>query len=155
MYYHYLLFPRNEIGTTGGQYSESSRQSWHSFCLLQPQSFLSKIGSSRLTPSVKVDRPFPCVSPLRLRLYAKTKMNQSHYIAGAKYCRRSECYFVTPNSKDALRMLRNAQITRVRHSDGSQALKQIIDGTTIPYSGPNLTTMLSGVTNSFYVPKGR
>ena len=44
-------------------------------------------------------------------------------------------------------MLRNAKITRVRQSGGSQTLKQSIDGTTIPYSGPNLTTMLSGVTN--------
>src|ERR671914_184997 len=96
MYYHYLLFPRNEMGTTGGEYSESSQQSWHSFCLLQPQSFLFRIGSSRLTPSVKVDRSFPCVSPLRLGLYAKTKMNESHHKAGAKYCRRSEYYFVTP-----------------------------------------------------------
>jgi hypothetical protein len=45
------------------------------------------------------------------------------------------------------------QITRIRHSDGSQTLKKQIDGSTLPYSGPNLTTMLSGVTNPIFVLK--
>jgi hypothetical protein len=45
------------------------------------------------------------------------------------------------------------QITRIRNSDGSQTLKKHIDGSTLPYSEPNLTTMLSGVTNPIYVLK--
>ena len=45
------------------------------------------------------------------------------------------------------------QITRIRNADGSQTLKKHIDGTTLPYSGPNLTAMLSGVTNLIYVLK--
>jgi hypothetical protein len=45
------------------------------------------------------------------------------------------------------------QITRIRDSDGSQTLKKHIDGSTLPYSEPNLTTMLSGVTNLIYVLK--
>ena len=45
------------------------------------------------------------------------------------------------------------QITRRRNADGSQTLKKHIDGSTLPYSGPNLTTMLSGVTNPIFVLK--
>jgi hypothetical protein len=45
------------------------------------------------------------------------------------------------------------QITRIRNSDGSQTLKKHSDGTTMTYSEPNLTTMLSGVTNPIYVLK--
>jgi hypothetical protein len=45
------------------------------------------------------------------------------------------------------------QITRIRNSDGSQTLKKHIDGSTLPYSEANLTTMLSGVTNPVYVLK--
>ncbi|CAN5377835.1 hypothetical protein BH18THE2_BH18THE2_25180 [soil metagenome] len=44
------------------------------------------------------------------------------------------------------------QITRVlRKVDDSQILKKHSDGTTLPYSGPNLTTMLSGVTDPIFV----
>lgn len=45
------------------------------------------------------------------------------------------------------------QITRIRNSDGSQTLKKHIDGSTLPYSEANLTTMLSGVTNPVYILK--
>jgi hypothetical protein len=42
------------------------------------------------------------------------------------------------------------QITHVlRKVDDSQILKK--EGTTLPYSGPNLTTMLSGVTDAVFV----
>jgi hypothetical protein len=37
----------------------------------------------------------------------------------------------------------------MRNSDGSQTLKKHIDGTTMEYSEPNLTTMLSGVQTPF------
>jgi hypothetical protein len=44
------------------------------------------------------------------------------------------------------------QITRVlRKVDDSQILKKHSDGTTLPYSIPNLTTMLSGVTDPVFV----
>ncbi|MGB7556991.1 MAG: hypothetical protein WBM37_00595 [Nitrososphaeraceae archaeon] len=43
------------------------------------------------------------------------------------------------------------QITRIRNFDGSQTLRKHSDGSTLPYSGPNLTTMLSGVTDPIYV----
>lgn len=45
------------------------------------------------------------------------------------------------------------QITRVRNADGSQTLKKHIDGSTLPYSVANVTTVLSGVTNPIYVLK--
>jgi hypothetical protein len=45
------------------------------------------------------------------------------------------------------------QITRIRNADGSQTLRKHIDGSTLPYSEANLTTMLSGVTNPIYVLK--
>jgi hypothetical protein len=44
------------------------------------------------------------------------------------------------------------QITRVlRKVDDSQILKKHSDGSTLSYSGPNLTTMLSGVTDPIFV----
>lgn len=43
------------------------------------------------------------------------------------------------------------QITRIRNFDGSQTLRKHSDGSTLPYSGPNLTTMLSGVTDPLFV----
>ena len=45
------------------------------------------------------------------------------------------------------------QITRIRNFDGSQTLRKHSDGSTLPYSGPNLITMLSGVTDPIFVPK--
>jgi hypothetical protein len=45
----------------------------------------------------------------------------------------------------------DTQITRIRNQDGSQTLKKHIDGTTLPYSGPNLTSLLSGVTDPIFV----
>jgi hypothetical protein len=42
-------------------------------------------------------------------------------------------------------------ITRRKNADTSEALIKHIDGTTLPYSGANLTTMLSGVTNPIFV----
>jgi hypothetical protein len=45
------------------------------------------------------------------------------------------------------------QITRIRNADGSQTLKKHIDGSTLPHSEANLTTMLAGVTNPIYVLK--
>ena len=45
------------------------------------------------------------------------------------------------------------QITRIRNFDGSQTLRKHSDGSTLPYSGPNLTTMLSGVTDPVFVLK--
>jgi hypothetical protein len=43
------------------------------------------------------------------------------------------------------------QITRIRNSDGSQTLRRHSDGTTLPYSEANLTTLLSGVPNPIFV----
>lgn len=45
------------------------------------------------------------------------------------------------------------QITRIRNSDGSETLKKDIDGSTLPYSEANLTTLLTGVTDPIYVLK--
>ena len=45
------------------------------------------------------------------------------------------------------------QITRIRNKDGSETLKRRSDGLTLAYSGPNLTTMLSGITDPLYVLK--
>jgi hypothetical protein len=45
------------------------------------------------------------------------------------------------------------QITRTRNQDGSQTLRKHSDGSTLSYSGPNLTTMLSGVTDPIFVLK--
>jgi formylmethanofuran dehydrogenase subunit E-like metal-binding protein len=42
------------------------------------------------------------------------------------------------------------QITRRKNADTSETLIKHIDGTTLPYSGANLTTMLSGVTNPIF-----
>ena len=43
------------------------------------------------------------------------------------------------------------QITRRKNADTSETLKKHSDGSTLPYSGPNLTTMLSGVTDPLFV----
>ena len=44
------------------------------------------------------------------------------------------------------------QISRIlRKVDDSQILKKHSDGTTLPYSIPNLTTMLTGVTDPVFV----
>ena len=43
------------------------------------------------------------------------------------------------------------QITRIKNADNSETLKKHIDGTTLPYTIPNLTTMLSGVTDPVFV----
>ena len=43
------------------------------------------------------------------------------------------------------------QITRRKNVDTSETLKKHSDGSTLPYSGPNLTTMLSGVTDPIFV----
>jgi hypothetical protein len=45
------------------------------------------------------------------------------------------------------------QITRIRNQDGSQTLRKHIDGTTLPYSIPNVTSMLAGVTDPLFVLK--
>jgi hypothetical protein len=45
------------------------------------------------------------------------------------------------------------QITRIRNFDSSQTLRKHSDGSTLPYSGPNLTTMLSGVTDVFVLKR--
>ena len=45
------------------------------------------------------------------------------------------------------------QITRIRNQDSSQTLRKHSDGSALPYSGPNLTTMLSGVTDPVFVLK--
>jgi hypothetical protein len=45
------------------------------------------------------------------------------------------------------------QITRRKNADTSETLIKHIDGTTLPYSGANLTTMLSGVTNPIFTLK--
>lgn len=43
------------------------------------------------------------------------------------------------------------QITRRKNTDSSETLRKHSDGTELPYSGPNLTTMLSGVTDPLFV----
>ena len=45
------------------------------------------------------------------------------------------------------------QITRIRNKDGSETLKRRSDGLTLAYSGPNLTTILTGVTDPSIVLK--
>jgi hypothetical protein len=45
------------------------------------------------------------------------------------------------------------QITRRKNADNSETLIKHIDGTTLPYSAPNLTTILTGVTNPIFVLK--
>lgn len=45
------------------------------------------------------------------------------------------------------------QITRRKNADTSETLIKHIDGSTAAYSVPNLTTMLSGVTNPIFVLK--
>ena len=41
-------------------------------------------------------------------------------------------------------IMATTQITRIRNADSSETLKKHIDGTTLLYSIPNLTTMLIG-----------
>ncbi|MGA7542701.1 MAG: hypothetical protein WBW34_06525 [Nitrososphaeraceae archaeon] len=43
------------------------------------------------------------------------------------------------------------QITRRKNADTTETLRKHSDGCTLPYSGPNLTTMLSGVTDPVFV----
>jgi hypothetical protein len=43
------------------------------------------------------------------------------------------------------------QIIRRKNADTSETLIRKSDGTTLPYSGPNLTTILSGVTDPLFV----
>jgi hypothetical protein len=45
------------------------------------------------------------------------------------------------------------QITRIKNADLSETLKRHSDNTTLPYSAPNLTTLLSGVTDPVFVLK--
>jgi hypothetical protein len=45
------------------------------------------------------------------------------------------------------------QITRIRQFDGSEILKKHSVDSTLPYLGPNLTTVLSGVTDPIFVIK--
>jgi hypothetical protein len=45
------------------------------------------------------------------------------------------------------------QITRRKNADSSETLIKHIDGSTLPYPAPNLTTMLSGVTDPIIVLK--
>ena len=47
----------------------------------------------------------------------------------------------------------HSQITRIRNKDGSETLKRHSDGLTLAYSGPNLTTMLTGITDPLFVLK--
>ena len=47
----------------------------------------------------------------------------------------------------------HSQITRIRNKDGSESLKRRSDGTTLAYSAPNLTTILTGVTDPLFVLK--
>jgi hypothetical protein len=43
------------------------------------------------------------------------------------------------------------QITRRKNADTSETLRKHTDGSELPYSAPNLTTMLSGVTDPIFV----
>ena len=45
----------------------------------------------------------------------------------------------------------HSQITRIRNKDGSETLRRRNDGLTLPYSGPNLTTMLTSITEPLFV----
>jgi hypothetical protein len=47
----------------------------------------------------------------------------------------------------------HSQITRIRNKDGYETLKRRSDGLTLAYSGPNLTTILTGVTDPLFVLK--
>ena len=53
----------------------------------------------------------------------------------------------------AQNIMTTTQITRRKNADNSETLIKHIDGTTLPYSGPNLTTLLSGITNPIFVLK--
>jgi hypothetical protein len=43
------------------------------------------------------------------------------------------------------------QITRRKNADTTETLRKHSDGTELPYSGPNVTTILSGVTDPLFV----
>jgi hypothetical protein len=45
------------------------------------------------------------------------------------------------------------QIIRRKNADSSETLIKHIDGSTLPYSAPNLTTMLSGIDTPIFVLK--
>ena len=47
----------------------------------------------------------------------------------------------------------HSQIGRIRNKDGSERLKRRSDGLTLAYSAPNLTTILTGVTDPLLVLK--
>ena len=47
----------------------------------------------------------------------------------------------------------HSQITRIRNKNGSETLKRRSDGLTLAYSAPNLTTILTGVTDPLFVLK--
>ena len=47
----------------------------------------------------------------------------------------------------------HSQITRIRNKDGSESLKRRSDSLTLAYSAPNLTTVLTGVTDPLFVLK--
>jgi len=47
----------------------------------------------------------------------------------------------------------HSQIARIRNKDGSERLKRRSDGLTLAYSAPNLTTILTGVTDPLFVLK--
>ena len=47
----------------------------------------------------------------------------------------------------------HSQITRIKNKDASETLKRRSDGLTLAYSAPNLTTMLTGVTDPLFVLK--
>jgi hypothetical protein len=77
-------------------------------------------------------------------LYTKSKYNRLvHYRTQKKLLRftRDKHVMVIP------------QITRRKNADNSETLIKHIDGTTLPYSGANLTTILTGVTNPIFVLK--
>jgi hypothetical protein len=47
----------------------------------------------------------------------------------------------------------HSRITRIRNKDGSETLRRRRDGLTLAYSAPNLTTILTGVTDPVFVLK--
>ena len=47
----------------------------------------------------------------------------------------------------------HSQITRIRNKDGSETRRRRSDGLTLAYSAPNLTTILTGVTDPLFVLK--
>jgi hypothetical protein len=60
---------------------------------------------------------------------------------------------ILPTEDKVIVVSMHSQIPRIRNKDGSETLRRRSDGLTLPYSGPNLTTMLTSITEPLFVLK--